>query len=218
MLDRIPSSNTPVSVMVDHSQYTSLLGSFLVDGRLSEHEKAMLVDAARTMRMDRETVRSVHDDYFDELAKATWDDGMVSYAELDHLRDMGKALEIDDAHVEATVSRISRRPSHGKHGRHASIVTVAANGTGINPLRFRLRSGDHIVLTGQMRRQRTEWRSLLSSLDIVAWPSVTRKVRLLVAADTDSESTKARKARDYGIPIVDEAWLERAVADGIDVD
>lgn len=218
MLDRIPSSDTSGSVMVDSSQYTSLLGRSLVDGRLSEHEKAMLVDAARTMRMDRETVRSVHGDYFDELAKATWDDDMVSYAELDHLRDIGKALEIDDAHVEATVSRISRRSPHGKRGRHASTVTTAANGSGINPLRFRLHSGDHIVLTGQMRRQRNDWRNLLSSLDIVAWPSVTRKVRLLVAADTDSESAKARKARDYGIPIVNEAWLERAVADGIDVD
>ncbi|HCM50934.1 MAG TPA: hypothetical protein DIS91_10455, partial [Microbacterium sp.] len=32
-------------------------------------------------------------------------------------------------------------------------------------------------------------------------------VRLVVAADPDSLSGKARKARDYGIPIVGEAWL-----------
>ncbi|WP_292708318.1 BRCT domain-containing protein [Microbacterium sp. 67-17] len=38
-------------------------------------------------------------------------------------------------------------------------------------------------------------------------PGVTKKVRLVVAADPDSLSGKARKARDYGIPIVGEEWL-----------
>jgi DNA polymerase-3 subunit epsilon len=38
---------------------------------------------------------------------------------------------------------------------------------------------------------------------------VTKKVALLVAADPDSLSGKAREARDYGIPIVGEAALAR---------
>ncbi|MEF2254696.1 BRCT domain-containing protein [Microbacterium schleiferi] len=36
---------------------------------------------------------------------------------------------------------------------------------------------------------------------------MTKKVRLVVAADPDSLSGKAPKARDYGIPIVGEEWL-----------
>ena len=39
--------------------------------------------------------------------------------------------------------------------------------------------------------------------------ALTKKVTLLVAADPDSLSGKARKARDYGIPIVGEAALAR---------
>ncbi|MGO4103389.1 hypothetical protein AB4Y63_05505 [Leifsonia sp. YAF41] len=33
---------------------------------------------------------------------------------------------------------------------------------------------------------------------------MTKKVKLVVAADLDSLSGKARKARDYGIPVVSE--------------
>lgn len=56
---------------------------------------------------------------------------------------------------------------------------------------------------------RFDWDAHLISLGFTPWNAVTKKVRLLVAADPDSLSGKARKARDYGIPIVDEAGLER---------
>lgn len=49
----------------------------------------------------------------------------------------------------------------------------------------------------------------------MVWPTVTMQVSLVIAADVDSESTKARKAREYGIPIVDEAWLDRAIRNGL---
>ena len=81
--------------------------------------------------------------------------------------------------------------------------------------RFRLHRGDRLVLTGAMNRSRDEWIYLLEGLGLVIWPTVTMQVRLVVAADIDSESTKARKARDYGIPIVDEDWLERALRNGL---
>jgi DNA polymerase III subunit epsilon len=55
--------------------------------------------------------------------------------------------------------------------------------------RFAFAVGDLVVLTGEMRRPREEWFGI-------------------VKVDPDSLSGKARKARDYGIPVVDEAWLE----------
>jgi DNA polymerase-3 subunit epsilon len=38
---------------------------------------------------------------------------------------------------------------------------------------------------------------------------VTKRVRLVVAADPDSQSGKARTASDYRIPIVSEASFEK---------
>ena len=90
----------------------------------------------------------------------------------------------------------------------------AAHG-GNGGVRFRLHRGDRVVLTGAMERSRDEWIYTLEGLGLVVWPTVTMQVSLVIAADVDSESTKARKAREYGIPIVDEAWLDRAIRNGL---
>ncbi|MEV0621892.1 hypothetical protein AB0I81_51835 [Nonomuraea sp. NPDC050404] len=45
-----------------------------------------------------------------------------------------------------------------------------------------------------------------------AHPNVTKRVRLLVAADPDTMSGKARKARAYGIPIVTPDAFSRMVS------
>ncbi len=67
-----------------------------------------------------------------------------------------------------------------------------------------------------MRQRRTDWEDELEIMGLDVKPYVTKQVKLVVAADPYSESTKARKARDYGIPIVTETWLEQAMEDGID--
>ena len=95
----------------------------------------------------------------------------------------------------------------------------ADDATGFNPplpKDFRLHVGDKIVLTGSMRQRRSDWEAELESMGLEVRPSVTKQVRLVVAADPYSESTKARKACDYGIPIVAEHWLEQAMVNGID--
>jgi DNA polymerase-3 subunit epsilon len=60
-----------------------------------------------------------------------------------------------------------------------------------------------------MIRTRESWETALIAHGFTPWNAVTKKVRLVVAADPDSLSGKARKARDYGITIVDEPGLER---------
>jgi DNA polymerase-3 subunit epsilon len=63
------------------------------------------------------------------------------------------------------------------------------------------------VLTGEMVRPRADWHADLTSRGYVPGAGVTKKSRLVVAADPDSLSGKARKAREYGIPVVSEAGL-----------
>lgn len=98
--------------------------------------------------------------------------------------------------------------------RSTAPIPVLGHGRDGGP-RFRLHRGDRVVLTGSMNRSRDEWIYTLESLGLVVWPTVTMQVRLVVAADADSESGKARKARDYGIPIVDEEWLAQAIRRGL---
>ncbi|OLT54647.1 hypothetical protein [Cellulosimicrobium sp. CUA-896] len=69
-----------------------------------------------------------------------------------------------------------------------------------------------MVLTGEMRRSRPAWEDTARRAGLVPWANVTRRTRLLVAADPDSLSTKARTARRYGVPVVTEDGFERLLA------
>jgi DNA polymerase III subunit epsilon len=73
---------------------------------------------------------------------------------------------------------------------------------------FALAPGDVLCLTGSMQRPRSEWEAELDQRGFVVG-ALTRRTRILVAADPDSTSGKAKKAREYGIPIVNEDALHR---------
>ena len=76
---------------------------------------------------------------------------------------------------------------------------------------FSLRPGDRVVFTGEMNRGRDEWVSAISAAGLASG-GISKSTRLLVAADPDSQSGKAAKARQYGIPVVSEAAFEKMFA------
>ncbi|MDR1189878.1 MAG: hypothetical protein LBK95_20895 [Bifidobacteriaceae bacterium] len=69
-----------------------------------------------------------------------------------------------------------------------------------------------IVFTGEMSRPRAALEGMARDAGLVPHPGVTKKVAVVVAADPDSLSGKARKAAGYGIPIITEAAFLRLVA------
>ncbi len=77
-----------------------------------------------------------------------------------------------------------------------------------------LQAGAKIVLTEDTSTPRARIEGALRATDYTPHPAVTKKVGLVVAADPDSASGKARKARDYGIPVVGEDYLWSAVLAG----
>ncbi|MFI5893917.1 BRCT domain-containing protein [Actinoplanes sp. NPDC051513] len=59
-----------------------------------------------------------------------------------------------------------------------------------------------VVFTGSMSPPRENWEDDAVGHGLVVGDNVTKRTRLLVAADPDSMSGKAKKARQYDIPIV----------------
>ncbi|MBW3088042.1 exonuclease [Bifidobacterium sp. 82T24] len=125
-------------------------------------------------------------------------------------------------YIDGNIARWMPRPSHRDeherafNGEYDGATDIRDRDSHTPAPPARLREGDRIVLTGTMSQRRADWVDDLAAVGVTVWPSVTRKVRLVVAADVDTESTKARKARAYNIPIVDEGWLRTAVANGVD--
>jgi len=81
-----------------------------------------------------------------------------------------------------------------------------------SPSPLPLRPGVRVAITGETNRPREEWYEILEAHGLTPWNSVTKQVALLIAADPDSVSGKARKAREYGIPIVNEEGAEALLA------
>jgi DNA polymerase-3 subunit epsilon len=74
----------------------------------------------------------------------------------------------------------------------------------VPPRSVRLSLGDLVVFTGEMREPRDVWESRALSAGLAVKGGVTKKTAMVIAADPDSMSGKADKARGYGIPIVSE--------------
>jgi DNA polymerase-3 subunit epsilon len=189
-LERITVKLPEYSGPADHLNYLELLDRCLLDRQISVHEGNSLVELAETLGISRSTCKALHLQYFEELTKVAWADGVLALAEMSDIVSVAKLLTIPDE-----VVRESMRP------RSRSMP--------IEDHHFDLDEGDLIVLTGEMRKPREQWVAILEGHGYIPWSAVTKKVKVVVAADPDSLSGKARKARDYGIPIVGEAWLEQ---------
>lgn len=191
-IERITIKLPEFSGLAEHLDYLALLDRCLLDVHISAHEADSLVALAQSTGISRTTCETLHLEYFEQLIAIAWSDGVLTDHEVAQLIAVADALGIPGDVIESAMIP-----------REAAAVTTAT---------FALVAGDYIVLTGDMVRERDDWHGELTDRGFVPWSGVTKKVKLLAAADPDSLSGKARKARAYGIPIVGEDGL-RALLD-----
>ncbi|WP_435737354.1 exonuclease domain-containing protein [Cellulosimicrobium sp. PMB13] len=193
-------------------EYLALLDLALLDRYVSHTERSALVDAARRAGLGRSDVERLHRDHLATLARDVLDGAGSSV--------LGE--RVDDAGVlDALAADPTLHEVAGQLGFDADDVLAASQSAlgarlvdeasgGVRPReRFALAPGDEVVLTGSMRRTRPAWEDAVRRAGLAPWAYVTRRTRLVVTADPDSLSTKARTARRYGIPIVTEDAFAR---------
>lgn len=180
LVDRLP--RVPELPYAD--DYLAVLDRALLDRHLSASEQDALLELAESLGISFETAMELHRRYLIALAQAAWEDGVVTDVERQDLVGVAGLLGLTSGDVEIAL----------KAGRSEQEA-----GWG----RFRLAPGDIVAFTGQMNVDRGEWERRAVSVGLTPG-GVTKRTRLLVAADPDSLSGKAGKARQYGIPIVTE--------------
>jgi DNA polymerase-3 subunit epsilon len=188
LVDRLPRVPKPDTA----DAYLAVLDSALLDRHLSATEQAGLVALANDLALTRDDVISLHRDYLTALGAAAWADRVVTSAERDDLVLVATLLGLARDDVDEALETAS--------GGAPTIPTQRAP--------FELMTGDRIVLTGDMQRPREEWIADAQAAGLEVG-GITEKTKLVVAADPDSLSGKARKARNYGIPIVGEETFRR---------
>jgi DNA polymerase-3 subunit epsilon len=181
LVDRLPRVPQPLRA----DEYLALLDRALLDRRLSASEQDGLIEVADTLALTYSDVLELHRDYLAALAQIAWSDGIVTDDEHLDLRNVANLLGLAEQDVAIALRRTSTAREAARWGQ------------------FHLRPGDVVAFTGQMTGQRDEWehRALQGGLKVTG-NGVTKRTTVLVAADPDSQSGKASKARQYGIPII----------------
>lgn len=207
-MSRIALSMPKLPVGPAEEAYLAILDRAMADKLLTSQEAEELVSVASALNLDRGAVLDLHAQYLHGLSVLAWADGVVTDFERVDLHRVALQLGLSEAvadHLAATPSlRLDKDTlvSLGKDSDAPEDETVEV----------RLAPGDRVTFTGEMNVDRSEWerRARESGLDV---GGVTKKSSLLVAADPYSLSGKAKKARDYGIPIVGEDAFARLLGE-----
>ena len=176
--------------------YLLLLDDVFSDSVLEDCEAERLFELAKELGMSQSDVGRAHELYLGELLNVAKRDGYISEMEREHLGAVSEALQIP------FTERIESMQGLNLYPRDLTGKRVCFTGT------FRgTRDG---VLLEQPDLIRTA-----EEAGMTVQKGVTKKLDLLVTADPYTQSSKAKKARDYGIPILAEQvfwnWL------GVDV-
>lgn len=195
-LERVAVQAAPIHASARELDYLGILDRALLDGQLSRAEEDELVAVATELGLPRLAVEHLHRSYLHRMIGAAWADGVLTQAEVSELSTLATALGVTDVSFgEPTVRAVAAPP----------VSSSLAGGS------FTLGAGDVVVLTGDMVHERATWVAHLATLGIAVASSASKKVKLAVAADPDSQSGKARRARELGIPLVTEAKLAELV-------
>lgn len=165
--------------------YLAVLDQTLEDRYLSADEDAALGALAISLGLTEPEVARLHQDYLDALARIALSDQHMSDAEEEDLKQVATILGLSVGDAALSIKRAEDNRSEG----------IRSEGLPLEP-------GDMIVFTGEMAEPRDLWFQRAAEHGLIPHPSVTKKVKVVVAADPDSLSGKARKARGYGIPVM----------------
>lgn len=177
--------------------YLAVLDAALEDRRVSDVEAQQLRELTEDLGLAGPTVAAAHTAYLAALAATAWADGVVTDAERADLRDVAHLLGMDDGAVDDALAR----------ARTASVAPLPVRSDGA------LFVGQAVVFTGDMDTPREELERLAVNAGLRVTSSVSGKTALLVVADAESQSGKARRAAEIGTRVVGEQVFLRLVAD-----
>lgn len=169
--------------------YLDVLDRAIEDRLLSPIEQEELAATATALELDADRVRTLHSDYVATLVALARRDGVVTDRERADLALVAEALGIAD--VDALLDRPINAGEDPRAG--AGLAGRSVCFTGALTCNY-----EGALVTREIAQE------LAEAAGLVVAPRVTKKLDMLVVADPDSLSGKAKKAREYGVRIVAE--------------
>ncbi|MFN7840491.1 MAG: exonuclease domain-containing protein [Pirellula sp.] len=179
--------------------YMVLIDRILEDRVIDQNEENVLVDAISNWGLSNVQLATAHSNYLQKLAVAALADGHVSDTERRDLHLVARLLGQDQASLDGILESAANQLSAAK-------VAMNTNSGG-SDLR-----GKSVCFTGQLNAtlggapiSRDIAETLAEKAGLTIASGVTKKLDLLVVADPNTQSGKAKKAREYGTRILSDA-------------
>jgi len=184
---------------IETAAYCCALDRVLEDRRVTIEEMEELLLLAERAALSRSAVIEAHRDYLRGLVLIALSDGVISASERDDLECVNQLLGFEDDHLDQIIHCI---------GSNAAPIATAE----VKPELV----GKKVCFTGALTSaiggkpiSRDTAMKLAGDKGLVAVDSVTKSTDILVLADPDSMSGKAKKARQYGTRLMSDRafWI-----------
>lgn len=196
LVNRLPTSiHTEGAV----ESYLELLDSVLEDRKITIEEQALFETLSHEVGLSREQALLANRQYFYDLLQVALSDGIITDPERKDLDTVAQLLGISDAEYQKILSdaEAQLRQREGLKPRRQYEVKKLC--------------GKTVCFTGEMvscikgvRVTREEAQKIAAKQGLIVRQGVTMGLDILVVADTDSMSGKAKKAHKYGVRVVAE--------------
>ena len=207
LVERLPATDALSST--EALEYVDLLNRVLEDRRVTSEEANLLLEVATRWGLTAAQAQSIHGDYLRTLVEVALQDGIITEVERRDLNEVAQLLGCD---ADTVATLIASAQQEGPINRSA---------VGGSDLQRNSLSGLSVCFTGESRLtlngavlSRSLAEQMATQAGLIVRNSVTKGLNILVVADPDSLSGKARKARDYGTRIIAEMAFWQLV--GID--
>jgi DNA polymerase-3 subunit epsilon len=184
--------------------YADLLDRALEDRRVTAEECSDLEEAARSFGLTREATGDIHRSYLTGLVGAALADDLLTDAERKDIERVASLLGLAEALPDlldagTTPAMKAARPKSRTHELAGKSVCF---------------TGESVCSLQGNPLDRPRQELLAAEAGLVVAPRVTKRLDVLVLADPDSVSGKARKAREYGTRLIAERsfWTMLGVA------
>lgn len=193
LLAELPVDAERSPSVAEQHHYLTLISQAVADHVISAREKTRLIGYARDVGITRPIAESLHQTFLVSLRNAIPDIGSPITVDSPDIATVGSLLEICPADIQR-VAALSRENTH--------IYTKRVFETNAFVPPFRFEEGDIVVFTGEASVPRHRLEDIAIDAGLRLGSYVTKSTRAVLAADPDSLSSKARKADQYGIPVL----------------